>query len=243
MTTAAAPGPNLAPLHLGPISKWRRLTRGSAVAQDRGQPLLCPGWRRVGVAELGAPPPPSAPARRRGAPLAADRGPGHARGPRRRSGLPGRSRAPSGDLRRPRGRPRSGRRDRAHPLLDTINGVLLPERLPARQRFVETVGVAMAYLHDIGMVDMTPSGRRVHALFAAHAAFGPEVDPLVQHLLAPGPVPRAPGRGRRSGALCDAAGGRRPRAAQPGRRPQQVGCSGRRCSTTEIALRGLLRSA
>ena len=51
-------------------------------------------------------------------------------------------------------------------LLDTINGVLLPERPPARQRFVETVGVATAYLHDIGMVDMTPAGRRVHALFA-----------------------------------------------------------------------------
>jgi hypothetical protein len=73
-------------------------------------------------------------------------------------------------------------------LLDTINGVLLPLRPPTRQRFVETIGVASAYLHDIGMVDMTPSGRRVHALFAAHAAFRPDVDPLVQHLLAPGPV-------------------------------------------------------
>jgi len=73
-------------------------------------------------------------------------------------------------------------------LLDTANGVLLPSRPPARQRFVEAVGVATAYLHDIGMVDMTPAGRRIHPLFAAHAAFGPEVDPLVQHLLAPGPV-------------------------------------------------------
>ena len=73
-------------------------------------------------------------------------------------------------------------------LLDTINGVLLPERPPARQGFVEAVGVATAYLHDIGMVDMTPSGRRVHALYAAHAAFGSSVDPLVRYLLAPGPV-------------------------------------------------------
>ncbi len=73
-------------------------------------------------------------------------------------------------------------------LVETVNGVLLPHRPPARQRFVETVGVAIAYLHDIGMVDMTPIGRRVHALFAAHAAFGPDVDPLVQHLLAPGSV-------------------------------------------------------
>jgi hypothetical protein len=73
-------------------------------------------------------------------------------------------------------------------LLDTINGVLLPSRPPDRQRFVETIGVASAYLHDIGMVDMTPSGRRIHALYAAHAAFGPDVDPLVEHLLAAGPV-------------------------------------------------------
>ena len=48
--------------------------------------------------------------------------------------------------------------------------------------------MAAAYLHDIGMVDMTPVGRRTHAQFAAHAAFGPDVTPLVDHLLAPGPV-------------------------------------------------------
>lgn len=73
-------------------------------------------------------------------------------------------------------------------LLDTINGVLLPLRAAQRHRFVQALGVATAYLHDIGMVDMTAPGRRVHALFAAHAAFGPDVTPLVDHLLAPGPV-------------------------------------------------------
>lgn len=73
-------------------------------------------------------------------------------------------------------------------LLDTIDGVLLPRRPASRQRFVQTLGVAMAYLHDIGMVDMTAAGRRVHALFAAHAAFGPDVGPLVEELLAQGPV-------------------------------------------------------
>ena len=73
-------------------------------------------------------------------------------------------------------------------LLDTINGVLLPWRPAPRQHFVKTLGVATTYLHDIGMVDMTRSGRRVHALFAAHAAFGPDVDPLVEQLLAAGPV-------------------------------------------------------
>ncbi len=73
-------------------------------------------------------------------------------------------------------------------LLDTINGVLLPWRPANRQQFIRAFGVALAYLHDIGMVDMTRSGRRVHALFAAHAAFGPDVAPLVEHLLATGPV-------------------------------------------------------
>jgi hypothetical protein len=73
-------------------------------------------------------------------------------------------------------------------LLDTLNGVLLAARPAARQRFLTTYGVAAVYLHDIGMVDMSPVGRRIHALVAAHAAFDPEVDPLVEHLLAAGPV-------------------------------------------------------
>ncbi len=73
-------------------------------------------------------------------------------------------------------------------LLDTIDGVLIPGRPAPRRRFLEALGVAAAYLHDIGMVDMTPLGRRMHPVFAAHAAFGPDIDPLVDHLLAPGPV-------------------------------------------------------
>ena len=73
-------------------------------------------------------------------------------------------------------------------LVDTVDGILLAPRPPDRRRFIETYGVAAAYLHDIGMVDMSPIGRRTHPVYAAHAAFWPEVDPLVRHLLAPGPV-------------------------------------------------------
>ncbi len=73
-------------------------------------------------------------------------------------------------------------------LLDTIDGVLLPARPAMRRRFVRTIGVAAAYLHDIGMVDMTAAGRRIHPQFAAQAAFHPELLPLVEQLLAPGPV-------------------------------------------------------
>ncbi len=73
-------------------------------------------------------------------------------------------------------------------LLDTIDGVLIPGRPADRRQFLETLGVAAAYLHDIGMVDMTAMGRRMHPIFAAGAAFGADIDPLVDHLLAPGPV-------------------------------------------------------
>ena len=73
-------------------------------------------------------------------------------------------------------------------LVDTVDGVLLAARPPERRRFLEAYGVAAAYLHDIGMVDMSPIGRRTHPVYAAHAAYWPDVDPLVRHLVGPGPV-------------------------------------------------------
>lgn len=73
-------------------------------------------------------------------------------------------------------------------LVDTVDGVLLPARPEARRRFMAALGVALAYLHDIGMVDMSRIGRRVHPQYAAHAAFGPDAAPLVDRLLAPGLV-------------------------------------------------------
>jgi hypothetical protein len=73
-------------------------------------------------------------------------------------------------------------------LVDAIDGVLLHGRPADRRRFVQAVGVATAYLHDIGMIDMTPVGRRIHPAFAAHAAFGPGVDRLLEGLLADGPI-------------------------------------------------------
>ena len=73
-------------------------------------------------------------------------------------------------------------------LVDTVDGVLLPARPPDRRRFMATLGVALAYLHDVGMVDMSRIGQRVHPPYAAHAAFWPDTAPLVDQLLGPGRI-------------------------------------------------------
>ena len=64
-----------------------------------------------------------------------------------------------------------------------MDGVLLPRRDPVRQRFVVSCGVALSYLHDIGMVDPSPAGRRTHPAFAAHTAFEPHFDDVVDRLM------------------------------------------------------------
>lgn len=73
-------------------------------------------------------------------------------------------------------------------LVDVVNGVLLPARSPARKSLLQTWGVALTYLHDVGMVDLSLVGRRTHALHAAHVAFSTQSDALVEHLLSPGPI-------------------------------------------------------
>ena len=73
-------------------------------------------------------------------------------------------------------------------LVDAIDGVLLPERPSSRTWLVQAWGVALTYLHDVGMVDLSTLGRRTHALHAAHVAFRTEADGLVEHLLSPGRI-------------------------------------------------------
>ena len=73
-------------------------------------------------------------------------------------------------------------------LVDVLDGMVLPGRPPERRAFVTALGVATAYLHDTGMVDMTRSGRRLHGIRAAQTAFGPDVDGLVRHLVDSGPI-------------------------------------------------------
>jgi hypothetical protein len=72
-----------------------------------------------------------------------------------------------------------------------LDGVVLPRRPEDRQRFMVAYGVLAAYFHDIGMRDQTAAGRRVHAIYAAHAVFSAGADDLVQRLVAGGgPVVR-----------------------------------------------------
>src|SRR4051794_33895837 len=53
-------------------------------------------------------------------------------------------------------------------LAATVDGILLPRRPADRREFVIGLAVIIAYVHDVGMYDPTPTGRRIHALYGAH---------------------------------------------------------------------------
>jgi hypothetical protein len=76
-------------------------------------------------------------------------------------------------------------RDVAYRIVDLIGNVShvkLPERTPLRLEFMKSYGCLIAYVHDIGMTDMNPFGRMVHAEFGAHEAFGKAFDDIVDIL-------------------------------------------------------------
>jgi hypothetical protein len=56
-------------------------------------------------------------------------------------------------------------------LAATADGILLPRRPSDRREFVVGLAVIIAYVHDVGMYDPTPTGRRIHALYGAHLPF------------------------------------------------------------------------
>ncbi len=65
-------------------------------------------------------------------------------------------------------------------MIDSLNGILIAERDPARLRFVQGCGALTAYLHDIGMVSATAEGRRAHPQFAAREPFRPRFEDLAE---------------------------------------------------------------
>lgn len=67
-------------------------------------------------------------------------------------------------------------------LAGQLHGTLLPERDHARQRLVAGVAVLLTYVHDIGMVEPTAAGRRVHPQFAAQTVLSGGFDDLALDL-------------------------------------------------------------
>ena len=66
-------------------------------------------------------------------------------------------------------------------LAASVDGQLLPARPEDRREFVVGLAVMHGYLHDVGMHDQSPSGRRIHALHAANVPFSGEMDDVLSH--------------------------------------------------------------
>ncbi len=65
-------------------------------------------------------------------------------------------------------------------VMQTINGVLIPRRSAQQMElFMYGYGVALAYLHDIGMSDLSPFGRAMHPEFAAQSVYDGSLDDVV----------------------------------------------------------------
>jgi hypothetical protein len=67
-------------------------------------------------------------------------------------------------------------------LAETAEGVLFPARDDDRRSFVVDLAVLLAYLHDVGMHDSSPEGRRIHALVAAHLPFSGALDDVLDRI-------------------------------------------------------------
>ena len=65
-------------------------------------------------------------------------------------------------------------------VLHTVNGVLIPHRNQQHmESFLYGYGVALAYLHDIGMSDLSSFGRAIHPEFASQSVFDGSLDDVV----------------------------------------------------------------
>ena len=69
-------------------------------------------------------------------------------------------------------------------LANVVDGRLLPARPVDRREFVTALAVLIAYIHDVGMNDPTPEGRRAHAIYAAQMPFSGAMDDVLARLRA-----------------------------------------------------------
>ena len=67
-------------------------------------------------------------------------------------------------------------------VLSVLNGVLIPEHGAACLEWMKAYGVAVAYVHDIGMTDFSAFGRAMHPEYATQAVLGPEFDDVLEAL-------------------------------------------------------------
>ena len=65
-------------------------------------------------------------------------------------------------------------------VIDCINGVLIPPRDMKRLEFMKGYGVQLAYLHDVGLCNLSAFGRLMHAYIVAQKVMSPEFDDLIQ---------------------------------------------------------------
>ncbi len=65
-------------------------------------------------------------------------------------------------------------------VLDCVNGVLFPARDLLRLEFMKGFSVQLAYIHDIGLCDLSAFGRKMHAYTVAQKVLSPEFDDLLQ---------------------------------------------------------------
>ncbi len=61
-------------------------------------------------------------------------------------------------------------------VLQRAHGVLIPERSTERWQWMQAIGVLLAYWHDVGMVDFSAFGRKMHPERASQLIFAPELD-------------------------------------------------------------------
>jgi hypothetical protein len=70
-------------------------------------------------------------------------------------------------------------------VLRNINGILIPRRDESRMEyFMVGYGVMLAYLHDIGMRDLSTFGRAMHPEFAAQAVFTADLGDVIETMWA-----------------------------------------------------------
>lgn len=69
-------------------------------------------------------------------------------------------------------------------VLSSTSGMLIPIREAVRFNWMKAYGVVVAYVHDIGMVDLSTFGRSMHPEYSTQAVLGAAFDSMIEALVA-----------------------------------------------------------